>query len=214
VTDPGSYLTMPVEEFLEALAAGTPAPAGGSAAALAVAQAAALCAKAARLSARQLTAERASQLTGEAEGILAALTPLVDADALAYRGVIEQARLAVAARRAAAAEAADEPRPGTRKDAAEIEKLAAALSAAAGVPMQVIEQAAQLAEIAAPLAAYGNPALRGDAVTAALLAQAGARAAATLVAVNLADSPDDPRPGRAFDLLAGIARAVDEAVAP
>ena len=197
MTQPDSFAELPIGQFLDALAAGTPAPAGGSAAALTVAQAAALCAKAARLSARQLTAERAGQLTIEAERIRFQVAALIDADAVAYRAVIDQARHAAAV--------------GNTADSVGL--LAQALSLAADVPMQVVEHAAQIAEIAAPLAAYGNPALRGDAVTAALLAQAGARSAATLVTVNLADAPDDPRPARAFDLLSGIAQAVGKAAA-
>jgi formiminotetrahydrofolate cyclodeaminase len=43
-----------------------------------------------------------------------------------------------------------------------------------------------VAEIAARLAREGNPNLRGDAVAAALLAEAGARAAAVLVEINTA----------------------------
>jgi methenyltetrahydrofolate cyclohydrolase len=199
------------------MAAGKPAPAGGSAAALTVAQAAALCAKTARLSARQLTADRAGQLTTEADRIRTAAVGLVDQDARAYAGVIEHARKAAAARRDAGARAAGaEAGPADAPDEQVSElmaSLARALSKAADVPMEVVELAAQVAGIAAPLAAVGNPALRGDAVAAALLAQAGARAAATLVAINLADSPDDLRPARAFDLLASIAQAVEKASA-
>jgi formiminotetrahydrofolate cyclodeaminase len=199
------------------MAAGKPAPAGGSAAALTVAQAAALCAKTARLSARQLTADRAGQLTTEADRIRTAAVGLVDQDARAYAGVIEHARKAAAARRDAGARAAGaEAGPADAPDDQVSElmaSLARALSKAADVPMEVVELAAQVAGIAAPLAAVGNPALRGDAVAAALLAQAGARAAATLVAINLADSPDDLRPARAFDLLASIAQAVEKASA-
>jgi formiminotetrahydrofolate cyclodeaminase len=199
------------------MAAGKPAPAGGSAAALTVAQAAALCAKTARLSARQLTADRAGQLTTEADRIRTAAVGLVDQDARAYGGVIEHARKAAAARRDAGARAAGaEAGPADAPDEQVSElmaSLARALSKAADVPMEIVELAAQVAGIAAPLAAVGNPALRGDAVAAALLAQAGARAAATLVAINLADSPDDLRPARAFDLLASIAQAVEKASA-
>jgi formiminotetrahydrofolate cyclodeaminase len=199
------------------MAAGKPAPAGGSAAALTVAQAAALCAKTARLSARQLTADRAGQLTTEADRIRTAAVGLVDQDARAYAGVIEHARKAAAARRDAGARAAGaEAGPADAPDEQVSElmaSLARALSKAADVPMEIVELAAQVAGIAAPLAAVGNPALRGDAVAAALLAQAGARAAATLVAINLADSPDDLRPARAFDLLASIAQAVEKASA-
>jgi methenyltetrahydrofolate cyclohydrolase len=199
------------------MAAGKPAPAGGSAAALTVAQAAALCAKTARLSARQLTADRAGQLTTEADRIRTAAVGLVDQDARAYGGVIEHARKAAAARRDAGARAAGaEAGPADAPDEQVSElmaSLARALSKAADVPMEIVELAAQVAGLAAPLAAVGNPALRGDAVAAALLAQAGARAAATLVAINLADSPDDLRPARAFDLLASIAQAVEKASA-
>ncbi len=199
------------------MAAGKPAPAGGSAAALTVAQAAALCAKTARLSAPQLTADRADQLTTEADRIRTTAVGLVDQDARAYGGVIEHARKAAAARRDADARAAGaeaEPADAPDDQVSELmASLARALSKAADVPMEIVELAAQVAGIAAPLAAVGNPALRGDAVAAALLAQAGARAAATLVAINLADSPDDSRPGRAFDLLAEIAHSVDQASA-
>jgi methenyltetrahydrofolate cyclohydrolase len=199
------------------MAAGKPAPAGGSAAALTVAQAAALCAKTTRLSARQLGSDRADQLTAEADRIRLTAAHLVDEDARAYRGVIEHARQAAAARREAdASEAGAAAGPGEAKADRVTELmagLAQALSRAADVPMAIVELAAQIAGIAAPLAAVGNPALRGDAVTAALLAQAGARSAATLVTINLADSPDDLRPARAFDLLASIAQAVDQASA-
>jgi formiminotetrahydrofolate cyclodeaminase len=88
-----------------------------------------------------------------------------------------------------------------------VERLAAALSAAADVPMQVVELAAEVTELAAGLAAEGNQALRGDAITAALLAQAGARGAAALVSINLAAMPDDARPGRAQRVLAQIGRS-------
>ena len=155
-----------------------------------LAQAAALCAKSARLSARQLTAERAAALTDEAEQILATAASLIDEDPRAYRAVIEALR-----RRAGASG------EGGDQDAG----LAAALSSAADVPMRLVELAVPVAGLAAALAADGNPALRGDAITAALLAHAAARSAAALVSINLADAPGDPRPARAADLLAGLA---------
>lgn len=205
-TDPG-YLAQPVGDFLAALAARAPAPAGGSAAALAVALAAGLCAKTARLSARQLTAERAEHLMTSAEQILAAAASLIDADALAYREVIAQTRHA--ASRAPVSSAPADPEPGAGQAG-----LAAALSAAADVPLRVVELAADVTELAARLAIEGNPALRGDAITGALLAQAGARAAATLVAVDLATAPGDPRHSRAGELLTRISRLTDRIATP
>lgn len=186
-----SYRALSVDEFLDALAAGSPAPAAGSAAALVVAHAAALCAKAARLSERQLTAGQAGALTAEAERARAAAAALIDDDARAYRAVIEQRRLPAGPARTAG--------------------VAAALSAAADVPVRIVELAAVIAALAASLAARGNPALRGDAATAALLAEAGGRSAAALAAINLAGSPDDPRLRRAGALLAAIAESAGAA---
>lgn len=179
-----SYIGLPVGAFLDALAAGTTAPAGGSAAALTLALAAGLCAKAARLSARQLTTERADQCTADAERIRAAAASLMDEDARAYGGVIEQARRPAGEGRAAG--------------------LAAALSVAADVPMRIIELAVSVAGLAAALADAGNPALRGDALAAGYLAQAAARTAAALVRINLAGAPADPRPATAEALLTSI----------
>ena len=87
-------------------------------------------------------------------------------------------------------------------------RIDAALSEAATIPMEVVEVAAQTARLAARLAADGNPRLRGDAITAALLAEAGARSAAVLVSINLAAWPGDQRPARAQALLGEIGRAV------
>ena len=155
------------------MAAASPAPAAGSAAALVLAHAAALCAKSARLSARQLGEERAAQLAAAAERVRADATALIDADARAYEAVIAAAR--------GASEAG----------------LAEALSQAADVPLDIVVLASELAWPARDLATTGNPNLRGDALTAALLAQAAARSAAWLVAINLADAVGDPRPARA-----------------
>jgi formiminotetrahydrofolate cyclodeaminase len=65
--------------------------------------------------------------------------------------------------------------------------------------------------LAARLAADGNPALRGEASTAALLAEAGARSAAVLVRINLAGVPDDERHRRAEALLGEAARSASAA---
>ncbi len=60
-----------------------------------------------------------------------------------------------------------------------------ALSDAADVPLSVAEAGAEVSGLAARLAEDGNPNLKGDAITAVLLAGAGIRAAATLVEINL-----------------------------
>jgi methenyltetrahydrofolate cyclohydrolase len=76
-----------------------------------------------------------------------------------------------------------------------------AVQHAAIVPLQLCELAAQAATLAARLAADGNPNLRGDAITAALLAEAAACSAASLVRINIAADAADaglcPRAARA-----------------
>ena len=72
------------------------------------------------------------------------------------------------------------------------------------MPLRVIELAVPVSALAATLAADGNPTLRGDALTAGLLARAAAGAAACLVRINLAAVPGDPRHARAEALLATV----------
>jgi len=165
--EPFSAMALP--RFLDALAAPTPAPGGGSAAALCVAVAAALATMAARLS--QGHTGRAGEVAAECVSLLARATALCDQDASSFSAVM-------AARR-----------DGRRDDDA--------LSAAAEVPLAVAECGARVAGLAAGLGEDGNPALRGDACTAALLAAAGAESAAILVRINLAAHPDDGRVARA-----------------
>ncbi len=198
--DSRSYLDQPLGEFLGLLSAGHAAPGGGSAAALTVALGAGLCAMAARLSAQQLSGLDIEFLVAEAERLRNSAASLIQADAESYRGVVAALR--------------DQAGPGTTSQLPdpdperERERIRAALSEAATIPMEVLGLAAQIARLAARLAEDGNPRLRGDAITAALLAEAGARAAAVLVSINLATLPGDDRPAQAEALLGEVARAV------
>ncbi|HEX4660646.1 MAG TPA: cyclodeaminase/cyclohydrolase family protein [Streptosporangiaceae bacterium] len=188
MTGQPAYSDLPLSRFLELLAGPDPAPSGGGAAALAVSMGAGLCAMAARLSARQLPADEREHLTNNSERMAVTAASLVQADADSYRGVIEARR-----------------QPADADGEAQRRLIAAALSDAAAVPMQVIELAVPVARIAARMAEAGNPNLRGDAITGALLAEAGARAAAVLVGINLAAVPEDDRPARAAYLVEEVA---------
>jgi methenyltetrahydrofolate cyclohydrolase len=190
VTDP---LGLPVSEFLSRLAGAGPAPSGGGAAALAVSMAAGLCAMTARLSSRQLT--DAEDLATAAQGTADRAASLIQADADSYAKVIAAQR-----RR-------------HDDDRARRCEITAALTAAADVPMEIAELAVPVARLAARLAADGNPNLRGDAITGALLAEAGARAAAVLVAINLAGADGDDRAARAGRLAKDAASFAAEAAA-
>ena len=176
-------LEEPVERFLDRIASAEPAPAGGSVAAVAVAMAAGLVAMAARLAHEW---PKASEVAERAEALRSRMATLALADEDAYAKVIEALRLP----------------PDSPGRAAELE---AALSGAADVPLAVAEAGAEVAVLAALVAQEGNERLRGDALVAAELAEAGARGAAELVAINLTGR-EDPRVGRAKDLAAATQR--------
>ena len=65
------------------------------------------------------------------------------------------------------------------------------------LPVVIAETGADVAELAATAARLGEGTFRSDAVSAALLAQAGVRVARHLVAVNLGTREDDDRSRRA-----------------
>jgi methenyltetrahydrofolate cyclohydrolase len=162
----GSLLDLPLGEFLDLVAARVPAPGGGGAAAITGALAAGLAAMAARFSAGQVAdAPRTAQ---QADRLRDRLAVLADSDGAAYRGVLDAYALP------------REGDPGERR-----KQIQSALHGAAVVPLEIAELAAQVAGLAARLARDGNPRLRGDAVTAAHLAQAAACSAAALVGINV-----------------------------
>jgi formiminotetrahydrofolate cyclodeaminase len=80
------------------------------------------------------------------------------------------------------------------------------------VPLVIAETGAEVAKVAALLAEEGNPNLRGDVITAVVLADAGVRAAAALVEINLsAGNVDDDRIQRARELVSAAARTAQQA---
>jgi formiminotetrahydrofolate cyclodeaminase len=177
-----SFLDEPVRGFLDQLAARTPAPGGGGAAAVTGAMAAGLVAMAARFSATRLPG--AGELADEADGLRRRLAQLADMDARAYTAVLEAFRLP----------AEDAQREARRREA---------LRGAALVPLEIAGIGARVAAMAAQVAEAGNPNLRGDAVTGAVLAAASARSAACLVDINVGLGGLDP----------GLSRRAAEAAA-
>ena len=92
------------------------------------------------------------------------------------------------------------------------QEASAALSHAAEPPLAIASVAAEVCELAAEAARSGSPRLRGDALTGALLGAGAARAAAELVAIDLADLPHDPRHERARAAAARAMAAGERAV--
>lgn len=81
------------------------------------------------------------------------------------------------------------------------------------VPLAIAGAAAQVAALAAEVAENVGPQLRGDAAVAAALAEAGARGAAELVAVNLAAGEEDARLAYARELADAAAESARRALA-
>ena len=181
-SSPDSLLEQPVRGFLDQLGARTPTPGGGGAAAVTGAMAAGLVAMAARFSARQLP--EAGDLAEEADRLRYMASQLVDMDARAYTRVLTT-------------------RGAERKQA---------LLGAAMIPLEIAAIGARVAQMAARVAEAGNPNLRGDAVTGAVLAAASARSAACLVEINVGLGGLDPElSGRAAKAVADAADAAERA---
>jgi formiminotetrahydrofolate cyclodeaminase len=181
-----NYAELPLGRFVDMVASREPAPGGGASVAVAVALAAALTAMAARFSADHLA--DAETIADRAEELRNKVMPLAQADAAAYGRVLDAYRT---------------PRDDEEKRRRRIRE---ALSEAADVPLSIAEVGVEVAVNAARLVEEGNPNLRGDAVTAAALAKAGVRAAATLVEINVsAGGADDDRLSRVDQLLATMA---------
>lgn len=183
-----------VREFLDAIAAETPAPGGGSVAAVVTEMAAALAAMTARFSREHW--EGASGAVAQAEALRVRATPLAQEDAEAYEAVLTAMRMP------------DHLEPEVRNAL-----IGETLSRAADVPLRIAEAAADVAELSASIAEEGNPNLRGDAAAAAILAEAAARVAANLVEINLATTVEDERIGRAHELTTAAAHAAKRATA-
>jgi len=155
------YLTATLAGFLERLAARTPGPGGGSVAAVTCAMAAGLVEMAAAFD----TSGMLDQVGARAHELRGKAAALADADGAAYAEVLAALRLPAGPERTA--------------------RLDDAVGGAIDCPMQVLEIAAEVATLAADVAARGNRNLEGDAITGALLAEASARSAATLAQLNV-----------------------------
>ena len=150
--------------MLDAVAARTPAPGGGTAAAWSIALAASLVEMAANFT------DGADASFGRAGRLRTRALELAEVELHAYEPVLEALRLP-----------REDPDRAARIDAARTE---ASLS-----PLEIARVGAELTELAGELVHTGNPNLSGDALTAALLAAAAAQAAARLVAINLTEGP-------------------------
>ena len=169
-----------IQQFIDKLASSAPAPGGGTAAALAGAQSAALIAMVCRLTIGRKNYESVSAeleaILPRAEARCRVLMELMEADAAAYEAVIATYKL---------------PKETEQDKAARTEATQEALKRAAEVPFQIAGACADLLDIVLPVAAKGNKNAASDAGAAALLAEAGMRAGILNVEINLKAIQDE-----------------------
>jgi formiminotetrahydrofolate cyclodeaminase len=182
-------LGRPLSEVLDGVAAATPAPGGGSSAALACALAAGLVQMVAGFTVACDDADaEMRELHDRAAALRADAAALGELELSAYAPVL-----------AAMQRSADDPeRPAA---------LDAALSKAADPPLAIARVAAAVAQLGVEAARRGRPHLRGDAVTGVLLAEAAAAAASQLAVINLEGRPGDERLGELERVARDAARA-------
>jgi formiminotetrahydrofolate cyclodeaminase len=186
-----------VESLLAELGSDSPAPGGGSAAALAGAMAASLCAMVCRLTLARKSLEPAwpemQETLQEAEQGGARLRALVDEDSEAYAAVVAARRL---------------PKQTPAESEIRGSAVAEANLRAASVPLDTLEALTALGPLFERVARRGNPSCASDAATGAALLRAAASGAAWNVRANLQDMADaDLR-----SALSGAASAALEAV--
>jgi len=177
----------PLASFLGDVASATPAPGGGSSAAVALALGASLVEMSASLAGDSEAAAQAASLREEALG-------LAEVELSSYAPVLEAAGL-------------------PRDDPSRADRLEEALLEATRTPLAIAERAAAVTELGAAVARASSPSVRGDAVTGTVLAEAAAAASATLVDINLARQPSAPDLARAREARARASRARADAEA-
>jgi formiminotetrahydrofolate cyclodeaminase len=189
---------LPLRELLERLAAPTPAPGGGSAAAAVCGVAASLVQMAAGFGPRPdappaggASLERAGARASE---LRALALELAEAEMSSYAPVLKALR-----------------RPAS--DPARGQRLSEALTSASVVPLRIAATGAEVAALAARTAAECRPHLNGDAITAALLAGGACSAASRLVQINLASEAGDPRLQQAANFADQAAASSEAALA-
>jgi formiminotetrahydrofolate cyclodeaminase len=169
-----------VRDLLDAFAAPTPTPGGGSAAALAGAVGASLLEMVAAMpKTKSNTPEERAALDAvlpELKSLRSSLTELVDRDAAAYDGVVAAYKL---------------PKATDADKAARKTVIQAAMSLATNVPLQTARAAARLVALGQTVAANGNQNARSDAAVAIHLARTAVAGGLENVEVNLGSNDDD-----------------------
>ncbi len=169
-----------LHDYLTTLASAAPAPGGGSVAALAAAQGAALLSMVLNLTLGRprfaASEETGRALLAETEHLRAACAALIDRDAAVLGALIASYKL---------------PKGTPEERAARTATLAAQTREATAVPLAVARAAAALLPLCRQLLPIGNPTAVSDIGVAATCAVAGFRAAELNVLINLGQLQDE-----------------------
>lgn len=188
-----------LRSFIDSLAAPTPVPGGGSAAAAGAAMGAALVAMVAGLTiGKKKYAEVEAEmraLQSEAQSLQQALIAAVQEDAAAFEALMAAYRL---------------PKEPPEQEAARQQAIEQATLHAARVPLETARRALRIMELSLLAAERGNLNAITDAASGFQLAQAGLRSAAYNVRINLASLPNHPEAAHLLDEL----RAIEEQAIP
>jgi glutamate formiminotransferase / formiminotetrahydrofolate cyclodeaminase len=171
---PGPLVSLTVDRFVDEVSSNSPAPGGGSVAAIAGSLGAALAAMVANLTVGKKGYEVAwasfSSLAERAQALKADLLRAVDDDTRAFDDVLTAMRL---------------PKADPEEKRARADAIAAAYQKATEVPLATARMCLLALELAQEAAVGGNRSSASDAGVGALLAKAGLEAAILNVRINL-----------------------------
>ncbi len=170
----GPLVRMSAREFVDELSTDSPAPGGGSVAALCCAQAAGLAAMVGNLTVGKKkydgVQDRVKAVAERGQDLKDVFLAAIDGDTEAFNAVMDCFRL---------------PKGNAGESAARDRAIAAATRGATRVPLSVLQAVPELLELAAEMGEIGNANSLSDAGVAVLTAMAGAEGAYYNVIINL-----------------------------
>ncbi len=176
----GPLVLRPTYDFVDEVSRDTPAPGGGSVAALAGALGGALAAMVANLSVPKGEFDgqydTLSSIAERGQEVKDALVRGVDEDTKAFDSVIEAMRM---------------PKDTEEERRARAEAMREGYKAATRVPLTNVELCVEVLRLCSEIAPLADPQMISDVGTAVLLADAGARSAAYNVRINLPETGDE-----------------------
>lgn len=178
---------MKIADFLTELASESPAPGGGSVAALSGALASSLVAMVGRLSTKNEEAkDRIEEIVKDSDTLSNELKELIEKDTQAFNKVMAAFKM---------------PKGSDEEKAARSNAIQMGYKECALIPLQVMEKAVAAMELASQIAEIGNQNAVSDAGVAGLMGYAAVQGAAYNVQINLLSIKDEEFKREKADLL-------------